>query len=232
MVKKDIVAEAWRGSYPYQVTVEPIGNIVPLADATKLFKQLGIDRMTILHEVGLMRFCSFFRPYNTDVKKWWVALLACKTKKELTFEPIRNWEFLGKVQKLTDTEKVPELQSTTLWDFRRQSYGKTKKGDDKYAGVTPAELIWNLAWCYTESGDLVVDPMCGSGTTLDVCKEEGRKAIGHDVYPPKCRNDVIQNDARKIPLPDYCVDLVFIDSPYGDNIKYNDHPQNIGNLSS
>ncbi|MGF3521557.1 MAG: TRM11 family SAM-dependent methyltransferase, partial [Candidatus Bathyarchaeia archaeon] len=128
--------------------------------------------------------------------------------------------------------EVPELQATTLWDFPRQSYGKTKKGDNKYAGVTPAELIWNLVWRYTEPGDLVVDPMCGSGTTLDVCREEGRKAIGYDICPPKSRSDIIQNDARKIPLPHDCADLVFVDSPYGDNIKYNDHPQNIGNLSS
>jgi DNA modification methylase len=74
--------------------------------------------------------------------------------------------------------------------------------------------------------------MCGSGTTLDVCKEEGRKAICYDICPPQFRDDIIQNDARKIPLPDNNVDLVFIDSPYGDNIKYNDHPQNIGNISS
>jgi len=74
--------------------------------------------------------------------------------------------------------------------------------------------------------------MCGSGTTIDVCKEEGRRSICFDIAPPASRRDIIQNDARKIPLPDNHVDLVFIDSPYGDNIKYNDHPDNIGNISS
>ena len=230
--KKDIVTDAWGGSYPYQVTVEAIGNIVPLANGTKLLKQMGINRLTILHKKAALRICDFFRPYNVEVKKWREALLSCKAKTELTIEPDRNWELLGKAQKTIDIEQVPELQATTLWDFPRQSYGKTKKGDNKYAGVTPAELIWNLVWRYTEPGDLVVDPMCGSGTTLDVCKEEGRKAICYDICPPQFRDDIKQNDARKIPLSDNHADLVFIDSPYGDNIKYNDHPDNIGNISS
>jgi DNA modification methylase len=127
-------------------------------------------------------------------------------------------------------EEIPQLEATTLWDFPRQSYGKTPKGDNKYPGVTPALIIWNLVWRYTDPGDLVVDPMCGSGTTIDVCREEGRKAIGYDIKPT--RPDIIQNDARKIPLPDDHVDLIFIDSPYGDNIRYNDNPDCIGKISS
>ena len=39
---------------------------------------------------------------------------------------------------------------------------------------------------------------------------------------------ILQNDARKIPLPDEQVDMIFIDSPYGDNIRYNEHPACIG----
>jgi len=72
--------------------------------------------------------------------------------------------------------------------------------------------------------------MAGSGTTLDVCKEEGRKCAVYDVAPT--RPEIIQNDARKIPVPDNSVDLVFIDSPYGDNIRYNEHPANIGHISA
>ena len=45
------------------------------------------------------------------------------------------------------------------------------------------------------------------------------------------RPDVIKNDARKIPLADNCVDFVFIDSPYSDNIKYSDNKNCIGKIS-
>jgi DNA modification methylase len=82
---------------------------------------------------------------------------------------------------------------------------------------------------YTKPGDLVVDPMAGSGTTLDVCKEEGRRCICYDIAPT--RPDVIQNDSRKIPLEDNSVDMIFVDSPYSDNIRYNEHPDCIGKIS-
>lgn len=124
----------------------------------------------------------------------------------------------------------PKLESTTLWDFPTQSYGETKKGDSKFQGVTPAFIIYNMVRRYTECGDTVLDPMCGSGTTIDVCLEEGRKALGFDISPT--RPDIVRNDARQIPLDDESVDMVFIDSPYGDNVKYNDEPANIGNTSA
>jgi DNA modification methylase len=125
--------------------------------------------------------------------------------------------------------KIPILESTTLWDFPRQNYGDKPHGDNKFNGVTPAFIIWNLLQRYTKEGDLVVDPMCGSGTTIDVCKEQNRKAIGYDIAP--YRKDIIKNDARKIPLEDNLVDFIFIDSPYSDNIRYSNNPKCIGKLS-
>lgn len=123
----------------------------------------------------------------------------------------------------------PTFETTTLWDFPTQNYGDRPHGDNKYSGVTPAFVIWNLLLRYTKEGDLVVDPMCGSGTTIDVAKELNRLVIGYDIAP--YREDIIQNDARAIPLKDNSVDFVFIDSPYSDNIKYSDHPADIGRIS-
>lgn len=121
------------------------------------------------------------------------------------------------------------IEPTTLWDFPKQSYGNIQKGNNKFNGVTPAGVIWNLVKRYTQKNDLVVDPMCGSGTTIDVCREEGRKVIGYDISPT--REDIIKNDARSIPLKDNSVDLVIIDSPYGDNVNYSDNPNCIGKIS-
>lgn len=132
--------------------------------------------------------------------------------------------------KIRKTEEKPIIEATTLWDFPRQSYGKTPKGNSKFQGVTPAFIIYNLIQRYTQPGDLVVDPMAGSGTTVDVCKEEGRRVIGYDVSPK--HPEVVKNNSRNIPLDDESVDMVFIDSPYGDNVKYSDDPENIGNISA
>ena len=134
-----------------------------------------------------------------------------------------------KVNPAAENDK-PVLESTTLWDFPTQNYGTAKKGDSKFQGVTPAFIIYNMVQRYTQPGDVVLDPMCGSGTTIDVCNEEGRRVYGYDVNP--IRPDIVKNDARHIPLDDESVDMVFIDSPYGDNVKYNDEPANIGNISA
>ncbi|MGC9781272.1 MAG: class I SAM-dependent methyltransferase [Candidatus Heimdallarchaeota archaeon] len=124
---------------------------------------------------------------------------------------------------------VLTLETTTLWDFPTQNYGTIPHGDNKYPGVTPAFIIWNLLQRYTVENDLVVDPMCGSGTTIDVCKEENRRVLGFDIVP--YREDIIPADARKLPLVNSIVDFIFIDSPYSNNIHYNDHPDNIGHIS-
>lgn len=121
------------------------------------------------------------------------------------------------------------IESTTLWDFPTQNYGNKPHGNNKYNGVTPAFIIWNLLQRYTQENDLVVDPMCGSGTVIDVANELNRKVIGYDLNI--MREDVIYNDARKIPLENGSVDFVFIDSPYSDNIKYSEDDACIGKIS-
>ncbi len=127
------------------------------------------------------------------------------------------------------SENYPKFETTTLWDFPTQNYGGTPHGNNKYSGVTPAFIIWNVLHRYTKERDLVVDPMCGSGTTIDVCREENREVLGFDIVP--YRKDIKQADARNLPLDDEVAEFVFIDSPYSDNIRYNDHPDNIGNIS-
>jgi len=123
-----------------------------------------------------------------------------------------------------------ELQSTTFWDYPSQSYGASKKGSRYYEGVTPAFIIWNVLSRYTKVGDTVLDPMCGSGTTLDVCKDLGRKGLGFDLKP--FREDIVLADARKIPLPANSVHCVFVDPPYSTHIEYSDDPRCIGKLDA
>lgn len=121
-------------------------------------------------------------------------------------------------------------QTTTLWEYPSQHYGDGVQGDPRYVGATPSYVIWNVMKRYTREGDLVVDPFCGSGTTLDVAKDLGRRARGFDISP--ARADIERADARKLPLEADSIDLVFMDPPYGDHIHYSDEARCIGKISA
>ncbi len=122
------------------------------------------------------------------------------------------------------------IQPTTLWDYPSQHYGSRSQGSARYAGATPSYVIWNLLNRYTREGDLVVDPMCGSGTTLDVARDLKRVGRGFDLQP--YRDDINLADARSLPLNDDSVDFVFVDPPYSTNLKYSDDPRCIGKLDA
>ena len=124
----------------------------------------------------------------------------------------------------------PKLQTTTLWYYPSQQLPGLPVGDPRYEGRTPAYVVWNLIERYTRAGDLVVDPFCGGGTTLDVARSLDRRGLGYDVAP--ARDDVFRADARALPLEDQKADFVFMDPPYSTHVEYSDEPDCIGKLDA
>jgi DNA modification methylase len=122
------------------------------------------------------------------------------------------------------------LQTTTLWDYPSQQYSRGQEALKDYRGATPAYVIWNALCRYTRKNDLVVDPMCGSGTTIDVARDLGRRALGYDLHP--VRGDIFRADARKLPLESEKADFVFVDPPYSTHIRYSGLPECLGELSA
>jgi adenine-specific DNA-methyltransferase len=123
------------------------------------------------------------------------------------------------------------LHPTTLWDYPSQHYGRTEQGSQNYRGATPSHVIWNLVQRLTKESDLVVDPFCGSGTTLDVCRDLGRRSRGVDLAPT--RPEIVRADARQLStvVDRETAHLVFFDPPYADNLTYSDDPRCIGKLA-
>ncbi|MFG0326394.1 MAG: DNA methyltransferase [Phycisphaerales bacterium JB037] len=124
--------------------------------------------------------------------------------------------------------------TSTLWEYPSQHYdagpGSKIQGDPNYTGATPSWVIWQLLKRYTREGDTILDPMCGSGTTLDVCRDLGRTGVGFDLAPS--RPDITPADARELPLDSGSVDFAFIDPPYSTHVDYSDHPDCIGRLDA
>lgn len=136
-----------------------------------------------------------------------------------------------------------ELEETSVWSFPIRGNWATHRGD--YRGNWPPQVPRNLILRYTAPGDIVLDQMCGSGTTLIECRLLGRHGIGLDVNPravamaqerlrfeapgresqtrPSWQR-VRRGDARATGLPAASVDLVATHPPYHNIIHYSDPP--------
>lgn len=133
-----------------------------------------------------------------------------------------------------------EPETMTLWSFPDRGSWATHRGN--YRGNWSPYIPRNVMIEYSESGDVVLDQMCGSGTTLVEAKVMGRHALGLDVNPdaalvarsrldfdippeqqPEVDVDIrtFVGDARDLtPVPDESVDLIATHPPYANIIKY------------
>jgi len=114
--------------------------------------------------------------------------------REVTFE--EYLEYVSKHRELVVEDQVIRLEpievkrlepvegeltdvSTTVWSFPRRGSWAVHRGD--YRGNWAPQIPRALMLMYTKPGDLVLDPMVGSGTTLIEAKLLGRNAIGVDI---------------------------------------------------
>ena len=56
----------------------------------------------------------------------------------------------------------------------------------EHPAVMPFNLASDLVSSWSNPGDIVLDPMCGSGTTLRAAKDQGRSAIGIEIEERYC----------------------------------------------
>ncbi len=81
-------------------------------------------------------------------------------------------------------ELKPEKTMTNIWEYAVGLHGTTS---DVFAfdhpAVFPEKLAEDHILSWTKSGDVVFDPMCGSGTTCKMAKKNSRRYIGCDISP-------------------------------------------------
>jgi len=95
-----------------------------------------------------------------------------------------------------------------VWSFRHNhAFGMP------HPGAIPAAIVAHTLYYYTPPGALVVDPMAGGGTTLDVCESMGRRCLAYDLHPARLE---IQTHDIRLGFPSEAAgcDLIFCDPPY------------------
>jgi hypothetical protein len=95
-----------------------------------------------------------------------------------------------------------------VWSFRHdRAFGIP------HPGSIPPALVAHTLHYYTAPDALVVDPMAGGGTTLDVCQSMGRRCLAYDLHP--VRPEIRPHDIRLgFPPEATGCDLIFCDPPY------------------
>ncbi|QEH35302.1 Nucleoid occlusion protein [Aquisphaera giovannonii] len=95
-----------------------------------------------------------------------------------------------------------------VWAFRHdRAFGIP------HPGSIPPAIVAHALHYFSPPGGLVVDPMAGGGTTLDVCESMGRRCLAYDLEPT--RPDIRRHDIRLGFPPEAAgADLIFCDPPY------------------
>jgi modification methylase len=73
----------------------------------------------------------------------------------------------------------PCAQKTSQW----QRHGRYLPGSNRHPGKMLPALARRAIESYSDPGDLVLDPMCGIGTTLVEAIHAGRRAVGVELEP-------------------------------------------------
>jgi len=137
------------------------------------------------------------------------------------------------------------LETTTLWSFPKR--GDWATHTPHYRGNFAPQIPRNIIINYSQEGDVVLDPMVGSGTTLIECKLLHRNGIGIDINPTAVEltrksldfeyetpssQIVYQGDVRKLEkIDDNSIDLICTHPPYLNLVKYS-QGQIAGDLSN
>ena len=95
-----------------------------------------------------------------------------------------------------------------VWAFRHNSaFGIP------HPGSTPPAIIAHALYYFSPPNGLIVDPMAGGGTVIDVCESMGRRCLAYDLEPT--RPDIRQHDVcQGLPIETKDCDLIFCDPPY------------------
>ncbi len=182
--------------------------------------------------------------------KWEEYEAFLRKHREVNIENVRI-SLVGRTQVAVFQPIDFELEQTTVWSFPERGTWATHRGD--YRGNWAPQIPRNLILRYTQPGEVVLDPMVGSGTTMVECKLLGRNGIGVDInyealmlafdrlnfepenlYEtlPPTEIQLYHGDARNLDLiPDESIDLVATHPPYANIITYSKDAKIEGDLS-
>lgn len=159
---------------------------------------------SILHKTNLFLYDMFIWNRTNSSKN----LMFGSYPYPANFYALNNVEFLtlyvkdGKPDVIDkDVKEKSKLSQTEFVEFTKQVWNlpvpnKADKAFGKHTAIMPKKIVERLTKLFSFYEDIILDPFCGSGTTLEVAQRFGRKYIGYEIY--KHYEKVINNKLNTI----------------------------------
>ena len=110
-------------------------------------------------------------------------LVWCKTNPT----PMTNNVWLPDVEYCFCFKELGAPRYNDGYNLKSKYYISAKNKTDKdlygHPTIKPLELVKRHILHSTQENDIVLDPFCGSGTTLKACKDLNRQYIGFEINP-------------------------------------------------
>jgi site-specific DNA-methyltransferase (adenine-specific) len=155
------------------------------------FKEIGFN----LHDTMIWEKSSFNHdPRRGRYKQYFEYMFVLtkgkpKTYNEIKDVPIKNAGKLVKSSKRLPNGSIRDYGYIKMGDFQARSNIWRVNQQTKSNGhpaIFPEKLAEDHILSWSNPGDIVLDPMCGSGTTLAMAKKNGRKYIGIEISKEYC----------------------------------------------
>ena len=208
---KDIANELFRVTKNGGVVVWVVGDATIKGSETGTsfkqalyFKEIGFN----LHDTMIYEKQFYIPLTHNRYEQCFEYMFVFSKSKPKTFNPIKiNTLFGGKKSTITH-------RKTGEQPIRGTNYGKERKytriieniwklqpqRKSEHPAVFPEKLANDHILSWSNKGDIVLDPMCGSGTTCKMAKINGRKYIGIDSGKEYCELSRKRVNATPVPL--------------------------------
>jgi site-specific DNA-methyltransferase (adenine-specific) len=78
-------------------------------------------------------------------------------------------------------ERLPKFRNNGKMKFNCMDWPRDNESEKIHPTQKPVELLKNLIELFTDPGDVVIDPVAGSGSTLIAAERLGRKGYGFEI---------------------------------------------------
>ncbi len=133
-------------------------------------------RNEIIWTYGLGGSSSRFYPRKHDTIFWYTR--GADWYFDPPRMPARSVRMRGQEKKQIDVFLGPERVDSDVWDVAAINNMATERTG--YPTQKPLALLERFVVAHSRPGELVLDPFCGSGTTVVAAQKLGRRAIGID----------------------------------------------------